>query len=140
MAFVLAACSAVGPTSEFESNLQKWEKADVSHYRYELFISCFCIFVENMPLVVEVKDGEVVSMAFKNGAEINPDFSELFGRFATMDLIFAELESGLSGEADEVTVTYDETFGFPADIWLDYDQQTADEELGLTVTAFEALP
>ncbi len=138
-AFVLAACSA-GPPGEFESNLQKWAKADLSHYRYELFIGCFCIFVENMPLVIEVKDGEVVSMAFKNGSEINPDFTELFGRFATMDLIFAELEAGLGGEAEKVEVKYDENYGFPTDIWFDYILQAADDELSLTVSGFEALP
>jgi hypothetical protein len=139
LVIVLTACSAGSP-NEFESNLQKWEKADISHYRYELFIGCFCIFTENMPLVIEVKDDEVVSMAFKNGAEINPDFSELFGRFATIDLIFAELEAGLGGEAEKVEVKYDETHGFPADIWFDYLLEAADDELGLTISGFEALP
>ena len=64
MTLVLAACSAVpsaaGNQSDIEQNQEKWQNANISHYRYHLHISCFCIFAENMPLVIEVQDGEVV--------------------------------------------------------------------------------
>jgi hypothetical protein len=136
---VLTACSGVSQ-SEFSRNQKLWRDSNITHYRFELFVGCFCVFTENMPLIIEVKDGEVVSTAFKNGAEINPDFSELFGRFATMDLIFAELEAGLEGKAEKVEVQYDETYGFPTDIWFDYLLEAADDELGLTVSNFEVLP
>ena len=82
LAFALAACSA-GSQTEIERNQQKWQEADVSHYRFNLFIGCFCIFTQDMPLVIEVQNGEVVSMEYQNGNEIDANGREYFPRFAT---------------------------------------------------------
>src|SRR5688572_15058268 len=75
MAIVLSACAAAavgGSQTEIGQNKEKWQNANISHYRYHLHLSCFCVFVENMPLVIEVQDGKVVSMEFHNGKEIDP--------------------------------------------------------------------
>jgi hypothetical protein len=144
MTLVLAGCaamgSAMGNQSEIEQNQEKWQDAGISHYRYNLFISCFCIFVENMPLVIEVQDGQVVSMEYQNGNEIDPSLLELFEKYATIDRIFAEVEAGLNGAADNVVVTYDPTYGFPTEVTIDVEQQAADDELYLTISDFEELP
>ena len=144
MTLILAGCaamgSALGDPSEIEQNKEKWQDAGISHYRYHLSISCFCVFVENMPLVIEVQDGEIVSMEFHNGAEIDPSLLELFEKYATIDRIFAEVEAGLNGAADNVVVTYDPTYGFPTEVTLDFEQQAADDEIYLTLANFEALP
>jgi hypothetical protein len=145
MTLVLSACSAVagaaGSQSEIEQNKEKWQNANISHYRYQLHISCFCVFVENMPLVIEVQDGEVVSMEFHNGAELDPQIrQDLFDKYATIDGLFAELEAGLNGAADEVTVKYDPTYGFPTEATIDVIKEATDDELYLTISNFEELP
>ena len=143
MALALAACSAVagasGNQSEIEQNKEKWQDANISHYRYHLHLSCFCVFVENMPLVIEVQNGEVVSMEYQNGNEIDPSLLELFNKYATIDRIFAEVEAGLNGGADNVVVKYDPTYGFPTEVTIDVEQQAADDELYLTLSNFEEL-
>ena len=139
LALALAACSALGQ-SDFSRNQQKWQDADVSHYRFHLFISCFCIFTQDMPLVIEVKDGEVVSMEYQNGNPIDEGSRELFNKYATIDRLFSELEAALGGEAEEVTVKYDSTHGFPVELNIDFIKQAADDELYLTVSDFEPLP
>lgn len=141
LAVLLTACATVGAaSSEFDQALEKWQDADISHYQYNLDISCFCAFRGNMPLVIEVQNGEVVSMEYQNSAEIDPASLELFQKYATIDSIFAELEKALSGEADHVTVTYDETYGFPTQVTIDFEEQAADEEIYLTISNFEVLP
>lgn len=144
MTLVLAACSAVagaaGDQSEIEQNKEKWQDQGISHYRYNLHISCFCVFVENMPLVIEVQDGEVVSMEFQNGSEIDPSLLELFERYATIDRVFAEVEAGLNGAADNVVVKYDPTYGFPTEVTIDVEEQVADDEVYLTLSNIEELP
>lgn len=143
-ALAVAACSsgaqASGEQTELERNKEKWRDANISHYRYNLHISCFCAFVEDMPLVIEVMDGEVVSMEYQSGKAIEDVNRELFDRFATIDLIFAEVEADLAGAADKVTVTYDPTYGFPVEVTIDYLEEAIDDELYLTVSDFEALP
>jgi hypothetical protein len=140
LAVLVTGCaSLVGQASGEVSEQDKWQDANISHYRYELGISCFCIFAQDMPLVIEVQDGEVVSMEYKSGKEIDPAFLEQFQRFDTIDKIFAELEKAQS-EAERVEVTYDETHSFPTQITIDQAIQAADDELYLTISNFEVLP
>lgn len=150
LVLVLSACSTVANAGEPKSDLdlarEKWEAANISHYRFDLFISCFCIFNENMPLVIEVNNGEVVSMEFQNGKEIDPQFLDLFNRYATIDKLFEGLSTSFDfagddqGPAEKVTVEYDATYGFPTKIDIDFIEQAIDDELYLTVSGFEALP
>ena len=145
MTLVLAACTAIGSamgnSSEIEQNKEKWQDQGISHYRYNLFISCFCVFTEDMPLIIEVQDGKVVSMEFESGKEIDPSLqADLFDKYATIDRLFAELEADINGAADSVTAKYDETYGFPTEVTIDFVQEATDDELYLTISDFEALP
>lgn len=150
LAIVLSACTTIAnagePKSEVEQARDKWQAANISHYRFELFISCFCVFNEDMPLLIEVKDGAIVSMEFKSGKEIDPQLLELFQRYDTIDKLFDGIESGFDfegddqGPADKVTVEYDATYGFPTKIDIDFIEQAIDDELYLSVSGFEALP
>jgi len=144
MALILSGCavmgSALGSQSEIEQNKEKWRDANVSHYRYELFISCFCVFNEDMPLMIEVQDGKVVSMEFQSGKEIDPGLRELFDKYATIDRLFAELEADLNGAADKVDVEYDPKYGFPTTASIDFVEEAVDDELYLSISNFEELP
>jgi len=141
LAVVLAACSFSG-NSEFARNHQKWQEANIPHYRFELNIGCFCAFRSRMPLTIEVQNGEIASMTGPDGVAIPTTDSnyEYFSRFATIDHLFSELEADLAGEADEVTVSYEATYGYPIQISIDFIKEAVDDELGLTVSGFEALP
>ena len=142
-ALVLAACSlgnAAGSQSEIEQNKEKWQNANISHYRYNLFVGCFCVFREDMPLIIEVQDGKVVSMEYQSGKEIDAANREVFKKYETIDLIFAEIEAGLNGAADEVIVKYDPTHGFPTEAFLDVVKEAVDDELSLTISNFEVSP
>lgn len=158
LAIVLTACSGMvtevpteiptevptdlptGVSGDIETARQQWEAAGISHYRFNLNMVCFCAFAENMPLVVEVQDGNVVSMEYQNGTEIDPASLEFFQRYETIDKIFAELEKAAGGEADEVTVSFDNTYGFPEQIDIDVIKEAIDDELAMTISGFEVLP
>jgi hypothetical protein len=140
IAIMLAACSAMQPKSEVDRAREKWDAAKISHYSFNLFIGCFCVYTQDMPLIIEVKNGEVVSMKYQSGKEIESGNLDYFQRFATIEKIFDELKKDQGGEADKVTVEYDETYGFPKQVSIDFIEQAADDELGLTVSDFEKLP
>lgn len=137
--FILAACSAGGPSSD----RQTWEDANISHYRFDLTLSCFCAFRDRMPLTIEVQDGKVVSMTFADGQAVptdDPNY-EFYLTYGTIEKIFERIESALADpEAGEVTVKYDPTFGYPVDAAIDYIELAADDEMYLTVSGFEQLP
>jgi len=139
LVLILAACSAGG--SEFSRNQQKWTDANITHYRFALSIGCFCAFRSQMPLVVEVLNGNVVSMVGADGvviAETDPSYGT-FTQYATIDRLFSELETDLN-DADEITVTYDPTYGFPTEINIDFIKEAMDDELYLSASGLEILP
>ena len=144
MIFILAACAPSGAGgSELERNRQTWESAGISHYRFELNLSCFCAFHDQMPLAVEVKNGEVVSITAVDGNPVSADDPNYrhFINLGTIDRLFAELDDVIgSADAGEVTVTYDDTLGFPTEVSIDYIDQAIDDELYVSVSGFEQLP
>ena len=137
---ILTACSTVAP-SEFDRNPQTWQDSGITHYRFSLHIGCFCVFRDQMPITVEVLNGEIVSMTLPDGtlvAETDPSY-ETFSKHATIERLFSELEAGLGGSAGEVILGLDSTRGFPAEIYFDYIKAAADDEISLSVSNFEAL-
>lgn len=140
LAIILTACTAL-QQSEFSRNREKWQQAGIDSYRFSLFVGCFCPFSEKMPLSIEVRNGQVTSMTGSDGTpvpESDPNF-EFFTRYATIDRLFSELETQLNGGAEEVTVSYDPTYGYPAEVYLDMIKQAIDDELSLTVSDFAVL-
>lgn len=137
---IFAACSAGG--SELSINRSRWQDAGVSHYRFQLGVGCFCPVGDIMPMTVEVKDGEVVSIVDVNGNDFPAadPISEFILKYATIDRIFSELDSDSVREADSLTVTYDSAYGFPAEVAIDFVELAADDELYLSVSGFEPLP
>ena len=139
LALVLAACSAV-PQSELARNRDKWDAAGIGSYRMNLFIGCFCGFTEKMPLTVEVRSGEVVSMTYDDGTPVGDDMNrEFFDRFATIDRLFDDMQSGQTSKADKVEATYDAAYGFPSQVNVDAIQNAVDDEYSVQISNFEAL-
>jgi hypothetical protein len=140
LVLVLAACSAA-PKSELARNHEKWNAANVTGYRMNLFIGCFCGFTDKMPLTVEVRKGEVVSMTYADGTPVSAsDMNrEFFDRFATIDRLFADIETGQTSKADKVEITYDPTYGFPSQVNVDAIQNAVDDEYSVQISNFEAL-
>lgn len=137
---ILTACSMGG--SEVSRNQQKWSDANVTHYRFELNVGCFCAFRSQMPLTVEVLNGDIVSITGADGNLITPTDAnyEYFSKYATVERLFTELKADLGGDADEVTATYDAQYGFPATITIDFIKDAVDDELYLSADKFEPLP
>ena len=153
LVILLSGCATIAnagvPKSEVEQAREKWQNANITHYRFKLFLGCFCVFSQDMPLNIEVKDGQVVSMKYQSGKEVDANLVEYFQRFATIDKLLDEIENGFEvnenvdtagDKADEIKVTYDETYGFPSQVNIDFIKNAIDDELSLQITDFEKLP
>lgn len=95
--FLLVSC-ATPVRSGFDHHQKKWQGANITHYRFELSMVCFCAFGNRMPLRIEVLNGEVVAMHSADGHRItaaDPDY-RYFSRYATLDRLFTELQSGIN--------------------------------------------
>jgi hypothetical protein len=135
LALTLSAC---GAKSELGKNREKWEALGVKHYRFELTISCFCPFMDVIPVTVEVKDGKIVSMTDASGQPLKDEFAQTFEEAATVEGLFAIAEENIAN-ADEIEVTYDAQYGFPASIVVDRIKLAVDDEISYHVSAFQIL-
>jgi hypothetical protein len=136
----VAACTAVVGT-DFSRNRNRWQQAGIQNYSYSLRVVCFCPFVEQMPLHIEVRNGETVSMTYADGTPVetsDPNY-DLFSKYATIDKIFADLEANLNGGADVVKASYDLVNGYPTQIDYDFVKEAIDDELYLTIDNFQKL-
>ena len=66
-----------------------------------------------------------------SGDPVPASFAELF---PSVDGLFDILEAAIVGDAHVIEVTYDTVSGVPIDLWIDYVENIADEELGFRVT------
>jgi len=124
--------------SVLKSNKAKWEQAGISAYTFKLHVICFCGFLELNPLSIEVKDRDILSITpatRQRRSEFDSNF-HLFSQYATIDRLFGELQSEFAA-SDEVIVTYDPTYGFPAKARFDRSKRGVDDEVTLEITDFK---
>ena len=121
-------------------NREKWESQNITHYRFDLNIGCFCpIFWGKMPVTVEVKEGEIISMVDGNGFPLDESFSKEIEDTGTIENMFELIQKGIS-DAFSVGISYDSKYGFPVSIEFDWDRRIVDDESTYEITNFEILP
>ena len=135
LTLILTAC---GGQSALARNRDKWNAQGISHYRFDLTISCFCPFYEVNPVAVEVLDGKIVSMTGADGQPLPEQYRSEFEQAGTMELLFAIAKENLAN-ADQVDVTYDAAHGFPSSTVVDRIKLAVDDEISYYVENFEVL-
>lgn len=125
--------------NEYELNLQKWQDANVLHYRFQLTNDYQGSPDRDTPVIIEVEDGKPISIISLSGGMIDGTSMEIIKKYATIDHIFQALKYDFA-KADDVSVTYDSAYGYPIDIYTDIDLETSDDEESWRITYFEVLP
>jgi len=132
---VLTGCAA---RNEMRENQQKWAAQNVTHYKFDLTIGCNCPWRSLMPLKIEVKDGQLVSMTDKNGQPTSTNYAETFNQAASIEKLFGILDHAI-GFASEVKVEYDPDYGYPTSIGIIYSKMITDNGIAYHVKNFEVL-
>jgi hypothetical protein len=131
----LTACSS---KTALRENQQKWAGQKITHYRFEVTIGCNCPWRSLMPLTVEVKDGEVITMTDKDGQPTPANYADTFNQAASIEKLFTILDQAI-GSASKVTVVYNPDYGYPQSIVIDYSKLVYDDEIGYYVKNFEVV-
>jgi hypothetical protein len=124
--------------AQLQQHQQKWAQQNLENYRYTLQVGCFCPPEVRQPVVVEVRNGKVASIAAaENGKSVNPDY---FQNYDSVAKLFEIVEDAIARDAYRLDITYDETLGYPTQINIDYNQYMADEERYLTIENLAPIP
>lgn len=102
-------------------------------YTWRYAESCFC----PPPHIYEADvDGAARVTAVRPVGATSPStpISPATGR--TVDFALSELQQAIDGDAAIINVRFDRALGYPSSYYIDMDRRIADEEHGLTVSAF----
>lgn len=132
----LAACSIFGPDDRLDDELAgaraRWASVGPDSYTFTLQRICFCLPESSGPARVTVIDGAVSGVVYAESGEPVPE-QYAYG-FPSVGGLFDVIEEALEQDAARVDVTYDPETGVPIDIFIDYHEGVADEELGFSAS------
>lgn len=123
--------------NELQQNQQSWAAQKIAKYRYTLQISCFCLPEVTQPVVIEVRNGKRTSItAAQSGLPVDAKY---FKKYDTIPKLFNVIKTAIQDKADNISVTYNPTLGYPTSISIDPEQLAADEEIWLTISNFQII-
>lgn len=122
---------------ELRQNRERWAGRNIPNYRYALQIICFCPPEFRQAVVIEVRDNTMVSIT--SALDSTPVDSQGFEHTDTIDKLFGIIQEALDNEAYSIEAKYDPDFGYPRRIFIDYEERTADEEMGYEIINFEVI-
>lgn len=124
-----------GEKRELSQARQKWNSAQIQNYNMNERISCFCGGL--LEWDVFVKNGIKDKVEYDESQAYGQTYDDIFDQARTIDDVFDFLESLLNRELASLTVEYNETYGFPNLISIDYAENIADDEIAYLYTDFE---
>jgi hypothetical protein len=117
---------------EFNAARQKWQVAEIHDYSFTFFQSCFCL--NRQAVRVVVKDDKVHSANNVRGDTAVT--AEQVGKPLTMTEIFQQIEEGYAKPADRIRLSLNPQYGYPEEVYIDYVEMMADEELRYSISDF----
>ncbi len=131
------ACDSQNDVKDSLSRHQRlWVNQGIRSYQYRLQVNCFCPPEVTDPVIVEVREGAASSVLY--AATGKPAESKYFDKYDTVDELFLVIEDTIKRGADEISVTYDETLGFPTRIYIDFVKQAVDDEIAYNISDFQS--
>jgi len=127
--------------TELDTHRALWDSHRAMDYDYYYRRSCFCMYDYTRQFEVQVRN-DTVDAAFvaEDGTAAPDDMLENW--LPTIDGIFDQIQSAIDRSAYSMTIRYNETYGYPMSVSVDFEQMMADEELyvsasGLVILATE---
>lgn len=138
--YSLSACSLFdGKNSDpdFNESLKKWQENNLSNYIFTLDRYCFC-GGGPYPAKVVVKADTIFSVLDPDSQEpVSIDSTLTYTDiYPTIDDLFDLIQDAKDRDADRLDVRYDDRYGFPLDIDIDYSKEMVDEEMRYEITSF----
>lgn len=136
-ALVLVSCGGKQwDTTEVETGLLEakglWAENGPDNYQYAWYKFCFC--PERREITVNVESGQFVSAVYTGTDEAPPVNQN--GYFETVESWFEYIESVINNNPDSLEITYNEQYGYPESIQIDYESQRADDEKSFYIEMF----
>ena len=111
---------------KLQKNWNIWNNNKLSDYSFNFRASCFCIDEWISEVKVTVSSGNISKVILtKNNSsptKLNPE------QWFTIDQLFDYAKNALE-QAYKYDIKYDASFGYPTEIFIDWSEDTADDEV-----------
>lgn len=135
-ALSLTGCIGDPEAPDLDAPRALWGRMEPVSYGYTVRHTCFCV---GGPVYV-VADRDSVLTAKMEGPAPGDTLTDVPSpQDYSMEALFDEVEERLQRRHDSHRVSFDPAYGFPADIYIDFEKGVADEEYGLVITDFRPL-
>jgi hypothetical protein len=120
--------------SKAQTNLNEaralWSSFQMERYAYGYQRSCYCRSEFRLPLLVQVLCENVTSVTTRSGEPVSDSVASLV---PTIDGLFDTIQEAINLGANETRVVYNDEFGYPESMYIDYYYFLADDEFSVTV-------
>lgn len=133
----------VGVQQQLSKNKQKWQQSALENYDFTVQNSCFCTLSDTLPIQFKIENSLVAGSSY-DCSDLNfirqeplcderPD-SRLN---QTVDSLFQVIEDAIKQKANTVSVEYDQMYGYPTSIAIDFIELAADDEVNYQIRDFK---
>ena len=143
--FIISSCDSIvdgRKGDDFKANQNLWQEQNIEYYSFEFSKLCFCGGLFN-PARIIVKADTIHSVLDPETGEPLRDsqtqelvLEKYPESFQTIAELFEVIESARE-KADELNVEYNQQFGYPEFIEIDYIKEAIDDEVTYRVDNFE---
>ena len=102
---------------------ERWERSGVTDYAYTGAWVCFCPEEYRADTQVTVGGGKVTAVSSADPGIATIPAPE---RFVPIEGLFALIQDAITQNAARIEVSYDETYGYPTNLFIDHDERMAD--------------
>ncbi len=145
LALFASGCTIItGPDDEWDREQRDlsrarrtWSSNFINDYEFVVRRDCYCLMGGVAVRITVLRDVVVAREIDGTSAPLPPGFAYLY---PSIDGIFSIVQEAIDTRAYRIDASYDSRYGFPTDVYIDYDRRAVDEEQGYTMLRFRALP
>jgi hypothetical protein len=133
----LAACDGITGVddlsraqSELDRNWDRFQSTAPLSYSYTVRVTCACTSDVTRPVTVWVDRGNIEYLLYEDTGRPVP--LSVASSFPSVEQLFDAIQNGIDRQADYISVNYDLTYGYPTDVYIDYDRRVSSDELVLS--------
>lgn len=114
-----------------------WQSFQLKNYSMNERLSCFCGGL--LEWKVFVKNGLKDKVEYDESPTFGQTYDDIFDQARTVDDVFDFIEELLGKDLGSLIIEYDQVYGFPSNVSIDYNELTADDEIAYLYTGFEII-
>ena len=128
---LLCSCTKAVEEDKLLLNQKKWIGNNIASYEFTLKVNCFCLPARVGPHIIKVADDKIVSV------NNSPYDITKTGELMTINQLFEFIKTSIAKNPFSNTIEYNPSYGYPQNVYFDFNQQIADEEIGYQITNFK---